>query len=258
MSDRRSGSDVNTLQKLLERDIPLVAVSFRDEDSERLAREASAAGVDVAELRIDQFSHTGRDHVLEQVRTFRALPVLATIRSRKEGGDWNGSEAERLDLFNAVVTEVDAVDIELSSTEIRSEVIAAAKRHGRVVVVSHHDFDSTPSPDTLEKLVKDGKNLGADIVKISTMARSKRDLRTLASLTITMAELGVVVIAMGAVGTLGRIFFPALGSRLTYSFLGESRAPGQLEFTETFRLMRKFYPDFDEQKKMSTQLRDDG
>ncbi len=216
-----------------------------------------AAGVDVAELRIDQYSNTTRDHVMDEVRTFQALPVLGTIRSRHEGGGWSGSETDRLALFQAVIPEVDAVDIELSSSEIRSDVIAAAKAHDRVVIVSHHDFDRTPALDALETIVNEAKDVGADIVKISAMAQSRRDVRTLASLTLKMAELGLIVISMGSVGMVGRVMFPALGSRLTFSFIGDRSAPGQLSFSETFHLMRKFYPEFNEQKIVSMQLLED-
>jgi 3-dehydroquinate dehydratase-1 len=127
-------------------------------------------------------------------------------------------------------------------------VIAAARRHDKIVIVSHHDFDSTPTLDRLETIADDARALGADIAKISTMANSKQDLRILASLAIKQADLGVIVIAMGAIGTIGRVLFPALGSRLTFSHMGEGSAPGQLDFFETFDLMRKFYPDFHEQK----------
>jgi 3-dehydroquinate dehydratase-1 len=239
---------MNKLRPLLDRAIPLVAVSFRDNDSERLAREAARAGVDVIELRIDRYADTDPEHVRNQARTFKELPVVATIRSPAEGGEWTGSESQRLALFDSIIDEVDAVDIELSATEINADVIAAANRHDKLVIVSHHDFERTPSLDRLETIADDARALGADIVKISTMANSKQDLRTLASLAIQQADLGVIVIAMGAIGTIGRILFPALGSCLTFSHMGEGSAPGQLDFFETFDLMRKFYPDFNEQK----------
>lgn len=251
------GVGVNRFSALLEREIPIIAVTFRDNDSEKLAPEAKAAGVDVAELRIDRFSSIDPVHVVNEVRKFHALPVLATIRSQTDGGDWSGTETERLDLFRVIMPEVDAVDIELSSAQIRTDVIAAARAHQRVVIVSHHDFETTPALDILESIVHEAKDVGADIVKISTMARSKSDLRTLASLAIKMADLGLIVIAMGAVGTVGRVLFPALGSCLTFSFIGDRPAPGQLTFDETFHLMRKFYPEFNEQKIISMQLLED-
>jgi 3-dehydroquinate dehydratase I len=248
---------MNVMRSLLDGGVPLVAVSFRDDDSERLAREAEAAGVDVAELRIDQFSRTDTDHVLAQVRQFRNLPVLATVRAQREGGGWTGTELQRLELFRALVPVVDAVDIELSSSEILSEVVESAKHNEKVVIISYHDFETTPALGELEVIVNNAKESGADYVKVSTMATSENDVRTLASLTLQAGHLGLVVIAMGAVGAVSRVFFPALGSRLTYAFIGDRTAPGQLDHIETCHLLRKFYPSFDQKKILPMRLLED-
>ncbi|WP_175541484.1 type I 3-dehydroquinate dehydratase [Streptomyces aidingensis] len=228
---------------------PLIAVSFRDSDNERLSKEAMGAGVDVAELRIDKFSRADTGHVLAQVKLFRELATLATIRSREEGGHWDGAEEERLELFRTVAPVVDAVDIELSSRGILPEVIATARENDTVAVVSYHNFEATPGRQELEAVVRDAARAGADVVKISTMVASGADLRRLASLLVAREDgPELIVIAMGALGAVSRVFFPALGSRLTYSFIGSSFAPGQLDFHETFHLLRQFYPDFNQRK----------
>ncbi|MGW0363485.1 type I 3-dehydroquinate dehydratase [Streptomyces sp. NPDC002990] len=246
---------MNMMRVLLDSEIPLVAVSFRDNDSERLASEAKAAGIDIAELRIDRFAQTDAEHVLEQIRTFHSLPVLATVRSAQEGGDWNGTEEERLELFRAMAPHVEALDIELSSRGILADVIAAAKQHDTVAIVSYHNFEHTPSTEELEAVIDDAKTAGADIVKVSTMVTSESDVKRLASLLLNAdADTELIVIAMGPTGAVSRIFFPALGSRVTYSFIGSSSAPGQLDFPETFALLRKFYPKFNEQKMLEMQL----
>ncbi|WP_328301489.1 type I 3-dehydroquinate dehydratase [Streptomyces sp. NBC_00435] len=238
------------MRALLDGGIPLVAVSFDDSETEPRAHAAKAAGVDVAELRVDRYTRTGTAHVLAQVDAFKVLPVLATIRSAHEGGEWKGTEAERLELFRALAPQVQAVDIELSSGEILADVIEAAHRHDTVAIVSYHNFDFTPGTEELQAVIDDAKSAGADVVKVSTMVRSESDVRRLASLLLrTGAEdTRLIVIAMGAAGAVSRVFFPALGSRITYSFFGASSAPGQLDFPETFDLLRKFYPAFDQRK----------
>ncbi|MFD9337670.1 type I 3-dehydroquinate dehydratase [Streptomyces sp. NPDC060028] len=244
---------MNTLRDLLDAEIPLVAVSFGDDDSERLAHEAKAAGVDVAELRIDRYSRTDTDHVLQQVRTFKSLPILATLRSTHEGGEWSGTEEERLDLFRAVAPEVQAVDIELSSRGILADVISAAHENDTLAIVSYHNFAFTPGTEELETVIAEAKNAGADVVKVSTMVTSDSDVKRLASLLLKAgADTRLIVIAMGPIGAVSRVFFPALGSPITYSFIGSSSAPGQLDFSETFRLLRTFYPDFDQRKTVES------
>lgn len=240
---------MNSMRELLDGGIPLIAVSFDDDDAERRADEAKAAGVDVAELRVDRFSRTGAEHVLAQAEAFKALPILATVRSALEGGAWAGTEEERLDLFRALAPQVQALDIELSSREILGDVIAAAHRNDTVAIVSYHNFELTPSTEELQAVIDDAKSAGADVVKVSTMVTSESDVRRLASLLLHAGEdTRLIVIAMGGIGAVSRVFFPALGSRITYSFFGASSAPGQLDFPETFGLLRKFYPDFDQRK----------
>lgn len=243
---------MNSVRTLLRGDVPLVAVSFSDHDSEHAAAEAQELGVDVAELRVDQFSRADPEHVVAQVRAFGALPVLVTVRAEHEGGGWRGTEAERLELFRAVAPLADAVDVELSSRDILADVIALGREHDAVVIVSYHNFDHTPDLADLKAVVAAAKEAGADIVKVSTMANSAHDVKRLASLLVeTGDQADLIVIAMGATGTLSRVFFPVLGSRLTYSFLGENRTSGQLGFTDTLDLLRRFYPDFDHSKATS-------
>ncbi|MET9467304.1 type I 3-dehydroquinate dehydratase [Streptomyces sp. NPDC006544] len=241
---------MNSLRALLDGGIPLVAVSFDDSDTEPRAHAAKAAGVDVAELRVDRYARTETAHVLAQVDAFKALPVLATLRSAREGGAWKGTESQRLELFRALAPQVDAVDIELSSGEILTEVIEAAHRHDTVAVVSYHNFELTPGTEELQAVIDGAKSAGADVVKVSTMVRSDEDVRRLASLLLSAGADGtrLIVIAMGERGAVSRVFFPALGSRITYSFFGASSAPGQLAFPETFDLLRTFYPAFDQRK----------
>jgi 3-dehydroquinate dehydratase-1 len=69
-------------------------------------------------------------------------------------------------------------------------------------------------------------------------------VQTLASLTLSNRSIGVITIGMGAHGALSRVLFPALGSLMTYTFIGVPTAPGQLELEDTCRLLRTFYPNY--------------
>ena len=199
--------------------------------------QAKKDGMDVAELRIDLFSSCDKNHVLSEIKKFKGIPVIATIRSKKEGGSWRGSERERLLLFKAVLPHVKKVDIELSSKTILKEVVAEARRLRKTVIVSYHNFQKTPSSAFLGTILKKAKAAGADIVKIAAMARSKKDMRLLAEFTSSHAKEGLITLSMGKEGALSRILFPSLGSLLTFAHIGRSTAPGQMDLKTTKRLL---------------------
>lgn len=228
----------------LESEMPVIAVVFGGPTDPRLVREALDLGMDLAEVRIDLFSDTTRGGVLAEVAKFREVPTIATIRSRSEGGQWKEDEARRLDLFRAVVPHVDAVDIELRATEIRGDVVGAARDADKAVVVSFHDFERTPAPEELLGHVDEAMLLGADIVKIATLAESDHDIRTLAEVLLTKRDARLIVIAMGAHGRKSRVFFPALGSLVTFAAFSKPSAPGQMWLREMTEALRAFYPGY--------------
>src|SRR5262249_29954853 len=162
-------------------------------------------------------------------RQFAACPTIATIRSAAEGGAWDAPDRARLELFQHVMPYVDAVDVELSSEAIVADVVDAARPAGAVVIVSHPDFVGTPPDAELDAIVGCARDAGADYVKVAAMATSSDDVRRLAAFTVRHAASGLIVIAMGDLGSVSRVFFPALGSRLTYAHRGEHPVAGQLD-----------------------------
>lgn len=247
---------VTSLRELLEGGTPLIAMSFGDQDVEAEVRRAHARGLDVAELRIDTYLYSDGDYVVDQVHRFASLPTIATIRTEREGGHWTGSDSDRRDLFKRSIPEVDGIDIELSSGSILPEVVAAAKANDKVVIISNHNFEETPSADELSDMAHRAKELGADYVKLTAKASSREDLQRLAEFTVRHSDMGLIVIGMGGHGSASRVFFPLLGSRLTYSRSSLQTVSGQLSFDETFELLREFSPEFNEKKVIELQILD--
>ena len=232
---------MNKLAKLIQNGSPLVAVGFKDGVSLKTLQKAKKDGLGVAELRVDLFSSYDRKHVLKEAAKFKNFPIIATIRSRREGGKWNLSDAQRLELFQALIPKVDAVDIELSSSSLVRKVVKAAHRSGKLTIVSYHNFDRTPDLNSLNTIIKKAKKIGADIVKIAALARSPEDVQRLGLLTVQNKPKNMITIAMGKKGSVSRILFPALGSLITYSSLGETLAPGQLDFSTTVEWVKRMY-----------------
>ena len=192
--------------------------------------------------------------MLNEIVKFRGIPTLATIRSQSEGGQKELRERKRLDLFKAIAPHVDAIDIELRSLEIREEVLALTQAAGKLRVVSFHDFQWTPNFDTLMGIVDEAKSIGADIVKIATQANSDADVATLARLLLQRRDANLIVIGMGPAGVKSRVFFPALGSLMTFASLGQATAPGQLPIKEMLQELRVYYPAFNEKKIIDLQI----
>ena len=224
-------------------DVPRVVIAMADGVAREAVELAFKAGADIVELRVDQFQKAREDYVLQAVSRFSGLPVLLTIRSAGEGGSWLKSESERAAMFSALLPHGDAVDIELSAREIREEVIQTARAAGKTVLGSHHNFESTPDHATLEGILEDGGAAGVDVVKIAVTCNSPEDVRVLAQFTAAHGGENIVTIGMGPRGMATRVFFPALGSLLTYTFLGEPTAPGQLNCEATLKYLKAFYPE---------------
>ncbi len=240
--------------KLCLNGIPRIAVSFRDHTPRGFLRKAREKGVDVAELRIDQYTSFDPAHVLNEITKFKNFPTIATIRSREEGGGWNLSEKDRLSLFKAILPKIDAIDIELSAKAILAPVVKAAHAAGKLAIISYHNFERTPKGGVLNRILKQAKSSGADIVKLATMTLSGADIRALAAFTLAHADKNLIAITMGAQGVISRILFPALGSLITYASFGEPTAPGQMRYERTLDLLRIFYPKFDQEKTQKLKL----
>ena len=221
-------------------DTPRIAAVILDGEDKKAIAAAKRDGADLLELRIDCFKRQDTDYIRKIIKDVRAekLPVIATIRSEAESGRRNLKDAERLRIFKAIMPLVDAVDIELSSKKILKDVIKEAHRFKKRAIVSYHDFRNTPAEGQLNAIIKNSRNAGGDIVKIATFAKDKRDIIRLATLTASHGN--IIIIAMGRLGIVSRLFFPMLGSLLTYCSVTKSSAPGQIRLKTTAKLLKEF------------------
>jgi 3-dehydroquinate dehydratase-1 len=225
--------------------VPRVVLCVTDTRRGRLPRTAKP---DAIEARIDLFQDRSPRHVEAVLRELRRarIPLIATIRTAREGGRWTGSERERERLFDLVLPLVDAVDVELGSRALARRVGRRARALGRTVIVSSHAFRHTPSLATLAQRIRAARSLGAGIVKIASAASGPADVARLLRVLATHPSVPLVVIAMGRVGMLSRVLFPAAGSLLTYAFdEGDTAtAPGQLTLRALQTDLARYYPGY--------------
>lgn len=199
-------------------------------------KKAVRLGADIIEVRVDTFAKRDPAQLADCLKKIKAdsglsrTPILLTIRSVKEGGRLPLTDGERLALFTTLMPFADLVDIELSSGRLLKDVLDLKKRHGTKLIVSYHNFASTPGAGALRQIIKKGRAAGADYVKIAAAAKGSASVKRLAGLLTT--DSGLIVIAMGDYGRPSRVFFPFIGSLLTYGSVAASTAPGQMTVTE--------------------------
>lgn len=194
-----------------------------------LSREPAARGAaDLVEFRMDR-----ADDPIGQLDAYDGeLPVVATNRNRWFGGA--ADDAGRLDALFAA-SRYDAVayvDIELETVRAKGWVAEEFRGNDVDLIVSHHDFDSTPDMDVLTAIIEECAAHG-DVAKVATFPTDLDDTLTLlrALHEATDAGIDAAGIAMGELGSHTRVVGHVYGSALGYAPLpGDDTeyAPGQL------------------------------
>ena len=193
----------------------------------------AASEADMIELRLDLVNEPIQ--AIKAVRLATTKPIIATNRLKTEGGMFQGSERERIELLLQAAPFADFVDIELLA-EQRDEFMA---RVNKPVIVSYHDFLGMPDEDEMATILEKMKKTGAIYAKIAVTPKNLRDnLRILEFLLDT--DLPLCMIAMGNIGRHLRAVAPLYGSVLTYGFVAKSLAPGQMSLAE-LRLSKKLF-----------------
>lgn len=188
---------------------------------------------DIYEIRIDLIGKNWQS-IISKIHK----PWIATLRNSREGGKWKGHIKDKLKILNqAVELGASMVDIELEDIiSIKSEYETNVKVKR---ILSYHNFNHTPNIEDLKSIVNQQIELGADICKIVTFARTIQDNLTLLALPAIFPERSLISFAMGEKGIVSRLMCPLAGSYMTYAFIDNQRksAPGQLSVS----ILKQFY-----------------
>lgn len=224
--------------------IPRVAIAVSDKEQNK---SIESRNIDIVEIRIDQFGRLDANYIRDNVITRKELnlPLILTIRSRKEGGEKNIPDGCKSKLFKDIISLVDAVDIELRSP-IVSRVIDIAKRNKKIIIISWHDFKSTPDNRILTDILNKAKKKGAHIVKIATKANKAEDVSRLMEFTQKNKSKNIITIALGSIGAISRLSFPMAGSLITYSYINKPSGFGQIPLDTLQEQLRFFYPQYNQ------------
>ena len=212
--------------------IPIIAKNIEDA-KKQLRLAVKKAGF--VELRLDYLKKTTSEDLKSLFKLAKGKArIIATNRSKKEGGHFNGTESERIKLLEkCIFSKPDFIDLELSTEKhLLKKTMEKAKKRKVHVIVSHHDFKKTPSFKKLVSIAAEEFKDGADIAKIACTCNSHDDANRLLKLLklVSKKRKHMIAVGMGEHGRITRVYGPFFGSFLTFASLkkGKESASGQL------------------------------
>ncbi|XP_074566731.1 bifunctional 3-dehydroquinate dehydratase/shikimate dehydrogenase, chloroplastic-like [Curcuma longa] len=210
----------------------LLCVPLVSKTVEQMVADAAAAkslGADIVEIRLDHLSYFDAVRDLPLLLRGRPLPALVTYRPKWEGGEYEGDDKVRFDaLCLAMELGAEYVDIELKVAENFVKIISGKKPESFKLIVSSHNYQTTPSSEELSGLVATIQAVGADIVKIATTAVDIVDVARMFQV-IVHCQVPMIGLVMGERGLISRLLCSKFGGYLTFGTLdsGKESAPGQ-------------------------------
>jgi 3-dehydroquinate dehydratase type I len=188
------------------------------------------------EFRIDMLRRPIYSEIRGTVSEFVDRSVL-TVRSKAEGGKFDGPESDRIALIWKLADLKPAfLDIELRTLESNPDL--PSLRMGHSMIVSWHNLSRTPDRKSILRTMGKAASYGG-LVKVVPTATNPADNLTILSL---YDEPGPSPIAfcMGTKGLFSRVMAMERGSPLTYASLSsEETAPGQLPLRHVLAIRRR-------------------
>ncbi|WP_105924615.1 type I 3-dehydroquinate dehydratase [Acinetobacter baumannii] len=214
---------------------------------------ANTADADLAEFRIDLLSFASdTKQVIALVHELKKIlgnkPMIATIRTKNEGSQLEISDADYGKTYQAYLKNpfMDWLDVEMfRDQKVVSEIVQKAHQKKVLVVMSNHDFQKTPSQDEIEKRLLKQDQMGADVLKIAVMPKSKQDVFTLMNATLKVSQQTtkpLLTMSMGQLGTISRVATANMGGSYSFGMIGQASAPGQIDVTKLKQILQTVQP----------------
>jgi 3-dehydroquinate dehydratase/shikimate dehydrogenase len=223
------------------RSLPRICVALGFPTIDELARAAEREhrdGNTFLELRLDYLSDPASG--IDLIRRLRAQEpdffLLATCRHTANSGGFKGSiEQQVAVLRDASAAGAQMLDLEIESAEPARKLLPDLRAKSSLVI-SYHNFESTPALNTAWKRLR---KMQADAYKLVTTARKPTDNLRMSEFFRAKHDVPLVAFAMSDVGIPTRVLALAGGCLYTYAapMEGSGTAPGQI----SARLMRGLY-----------------
>ncbi|MFI6125877.1 type I 3-dehydroquinate dehydratase [Staphylococcus pasteuri] len=198
--------------------------------------------IDIIELRVDQWDKLDRlNQVIEELNqlTFD-FKILITFRSASQGGKRNVNESEYLNVIEHLINTdgYNMLDIEWDGQKNKDDylnLINLAQQKGLEVVLSHHNFDETPTFEEMKFTYYKMSQFNSNYIKLAVMPHDIKDvLHLLEAMNESANTLNqkVIGISMSKIGVISRTAQGVFGGVVSYGCLGEPQAPGQIHVEE--------------------------
>lgn len=187
--------------------------------------EKIAQKVQMLELRADLLDFSGDEYA-------GIIDVVSkSLFTFRPGGK---TDEERLAMYRfAVENNVSYLDVEMDANDyFMAEIKEMIRDNDTELILSYHNYESTPGPDELSNIYQHCMLQGADICKIACMVNDYSDAARLLSLYQMQGR--KVIIGMGEKGKIVRVASLLLGAEFTFAAPenGQATAPGQLSWRE--------------------------
>jgi len=214
---------------------------------------ADNPNADMAEFRIDLLDFASNNKAVIELgkelnQILKNKPLIATIRTANEGGKLQVSDAEYEKIYSEYLKQpfMQLLDIEMFRDQARvKKLTKRAHQKNVLVIMSNHDFDKTPSQQDIEQRLLKQDQLGADVLKIAVMPKSKQDVFTLMNATLNVSQKSkkpLLTMSMGRLGTISRVATANMGGSMSFGMIGEASAPGQIDVKQLKNLLNVVQP----------------
>ena len=148
-------------------------------------------------------------------------PMILTCRRTRDGGEWDGSEEERLALLRqGIISKANYVEIELDvADQIRP--FPGVQR-----VISYTNLRETP--EDIADIYAEARGKKPDVIKLTTLARTPEEAWPLVQI-LAKSSVPTVVGGLGKPGIMLAVLGKKIGAPWTYAALerGMETSPGQ-------------------------------
>ncbi len=166
--------------------------------------------------------------------------IILTNRTSKEWWKfiWNSLESRKI-LSKYSKVWINYVDFELCNAEeikvLKDDLLDVW------LIISHHDFEKTPSLEELKSVLTNTRSYNPDVYKIAVMPKNKDDIQIIYDLRDYFVDnypwKDFIFISMWELWMQTRIDIPKKWWLLTFWSLIDSSAPGQINYSNLYNLI---------------------